>query len=215
MARLVLDSSVLIAYFNTVVVQLAAFVFTDPVQAGCTHCPSNPLLIDHSQAGTVIATAQVDIAVALLGGVVAVLYRRWRGSTPSQRRAFAPVLAVGSLTFLLLMTELIVEQSNLSSTLADGLTLALFGSIACLPFAFLVGLLRFRFGQAEAISSLVSRLGGGGSRGGPGDPPGRGPQPAESGPGAGRDGRQRGGAGGVQRRPAKSTSPKPLARRPT
>ena len=62
------------------------------------------------------------------------------------------------------MTELIVEQASLSSTLADGLTLALFGSLACLPFAFLVGLVRFRFSQAEAISSLVGRLGGGGGR---------------------------------------------------
>ena len=51
-----------------------------------------------------ISTAQVDIAVAVLGAVVAVLYRRWRASTPSQARAFAPVLAVGSLTFVLLMT---------------------------------------------------------------------------------------------------------------
>jgi signal transduction histidine kinase len=45
------------------------------------------------------------------------------------------------------------------------LALTLFGSIACLPFAFLVGLLRVRFSQAEAISSLVGRLGGGVGRG--------------------------------------------------
>jgi signal transduction histidine kinase len=155
---------VAVSYFNTTVIQLAAFVFTDPAKAGCTNCPANPLLIDHSQAASVISAAQVDIAVALLGAVVAVLYRRWR-STPSQREAFAPVLAVGSLTFLLLMASLIVEQANLSSNIDDGLTLALFGSIACLPFAFLVGLLRSRFSQAEAISSLVGRLSGGGGRG--------------------------------------------------
>jgi signal transduction histidine kinase len=95
---------------------------------------------------------------------VAILYRRWRESSRSQRRGFAPVLAVGSLTFVLLMTELIVEQANLSSGIADGLTLAVFGSLACLPFAFLAGLLRFRFSQAEAISSLVGRLGGAGGR---------------------------------------------------
>jgi signal transduction histidine kinase len=47
----------------------------------------------------------------------------------------------------------------------DGLTLALFGTLACLPFAFLTGLLRFRFSQAEAVSSLVARLGGGVGRG--------------------------------------------------
>jgi signal transduction histidine kinase len=156
---------VAIAYFNTTVLQLAAFVFTDPAKAGCPHCPANPLLINHPEAATAISTAQTDIAVALLGAVVAVLYRHWRGSTPGQGRAFTPVLAVGSLTFVLLMTSLIVEQSNLSSKLADALTLALFGSLACLPFAFLIGLLRSRFNQAEAINSLVGQLAGGGGRG--------------------------------------------------
>ena len=117
-----------VAYFNATVVQLAAFVLNDPVKDGCPNCPANPLLIDHSQsAAGVINAAQLDIAVAVFGAVVAVLYRRWRDSTASQRRGFAPVFAVGSLTFALLMTELIVEQASLSSTLADGLTLALFG----------------------------------------------------------------------------------------
>ncbi len=154
-----------IAYLNATVVQLAAFVLNDPAKSGCPDCPANPLLIGHSQAaGGVINAAQLDIAVAVLGAVVAVLYRRWRDSTTSQRRSLAPVLAVGGLTFGLLMTELIVAQANLSSTVADGLTLALFGSLACLPVAFLVGLVRFRFSQAEAISSLVGRLGAGGGR---------------------------------------------------
>jgi signal transduction histidine kinase len=154
------------AYFNTVVVQVAAFLFTDPAKEGCANCPANPLLIDHSQAAAVLGAAQIDIAVALLGGVVVILYRRWRDSPPNQRRAFAPVLGVGSLTFVLLMTELIVEQANLPAGVADALTLAMFGSLACLPFAFLVGLLRTRFSQADAISSLVGQLGGGRGRGG-------------------------------------------------
>ena len=156
---------VAIAYFNTTVVQLAAFLVTDPAKAGCPNCPANPLLINHSHAAAVISTAQLDIAVALLGAVVAILYRRWRDSTTSQRRAFAPVFAVGGLTFVLLMTDWIVEQANLSSSIDDALTLTLFGSLACLPFAFLVGLVRFRFSQAEALSSLVGRLGGGDGRG--------------------------------------------------
>jgi len=156
---------VAIAYFNTTVIQLAAFVFTDPAKDGCTRCPTNPLLISHSDAAAAINAAQVDIAVALLGAVVAGLYRHWRGSTPSQGRAFTPVLAVGSLTFVLLMASLIVEQASLSSQVDVALTLALFGSIACLPFAFLIGLLRSRFNQAEVINSLVGQHGGGGGRG--------------------------------------------------
>ena len=156
---------VAIAYFNTTVVQLAAFVLNDP-QAGCPRCPANPLLIEHSDAvGGVISAAQLDIAIAVLGAVVAILYRRWRDIGHGQRRGFAPVLAVGSLTFVLLMSSLIVEQAGLSSSIDDALTLALFGTLACLPFAFLTGLLRFRFSQAEAVGSLVARLGGGVGRG--------------------------------------------------
>jgi signal transduction histidine kinase len=154
-----------VAYFNATVVQLAAFVLNDPTKAGCPNCPANPLLIDHSQgAAGVINAAQLDIAVAVLGAVVAVLCRRWRDSNASQRRGLAPVFAIGGLTFGLLMTELIVEQADLSSTVADGLTLALFGSLACLPVAFVVGLVRFRVNQAEAISSLVAGLGGSSGR---------------------------------------------------
>jgi signal transduction histidine kinase len=156
---------VAVGYFNTIVIQLAAFVFADPAKEGCALCPANPLLITHSHAARVMSAAQLDIAVALLGAVVAVLYRRWRGGTPSQGRAFAPVVAVGSLTFVVLMTALIAEQADLSSNVAYVLSLALFGSIACLPVAFLLGLLRSRFSQAEAISSLVGQIGGGGGRG--------------------------------------------------
>jgi signal transduction histidine kinase len=156
---------VAIAYFNTTVVQLAAFLLNDP-QQGCAQCPANPLLIDHADAAAgVINAAQLDIAIAVLGAVVAILYRRWRDSSHNQRRSFAPVLAVGSLTFVLLMASLIVEQAGLSSSIDDGLTLALFGSLACLPFAFLVGLVRSRFSQAEAVSSLIAGLGAGGGRG--------------------------------------------------
>jgi signal transduction histidine kinase len=154
-----------VSYVNTTVVHLAVILFTDPAEAGCANCPANPLLIENSQAAKVIGAAEVDIGIALLGAVVAVLYRRWRSSVQDQRRAYAPVFAGGSLTFALLMTQLIVQQAGLSSGVADALTLALFGSIACLPVAFVVGLLRFRFGQAEAIGLLIGRLGGGGGRG--------------------------------------------------
>src|SRR5947208_6664658 len=156
---------VAVGYINATVVQVAGLLLTDPVKAGCADCPANLLLITHSHAAAAISAAQVDVAIALQGAVVAILYRRWRDSTPNQRRAFAPVLSVGSLTFALLLTELIVEQANLSSTVADRMTLAVFGSLACLPFGFLLGLLRARFSHADAVSAVVARLGGGGGRG--------------------------------------------------
>lgn len=152
---------VTIAYVNTTVVQLGVFLFTDPAKAD----PSNPLLIENSEAAGVLSAAQLDISIALLGAVVAVLYRRWRSGTPGRARVFAPIVAVGGLTFLLLMAALVVEQAGLSSDISDAQTLALFTSIACLPFAFLVGLLRSRFSEADAISELLAQLGEGGGRG--------------------------------------------------
>jgi signal transduction histidine kinase len=152
---------VTIAYVNTTVVQLGVFLFTDPSKAD----PSNPLLIENSEAAKVLEAAQLDISIALLGAVVAVLYRRWRSGTPGRARVFAPIVAVGGLTFLLLMAALVVEQAGLSSDISDAQTLALFASIACLPFAFLVGLLRSRFSEADAISALLAQLGEGGGRG--------------------------------------------------
>ncbi len=155
---------VTIAYVNTTVVQLGVFLFTDS-KAGCSSCPGNPLLIEHSEAAKVLEAAQLDISIALLGAVVAVLYRRWRSGTPGRARVFAPIVAVGGLTFVLLMAALVVEQAGLSSDISDAQTLALFTSIACLPFAFLVGLLRSRFSEADAISALLAQLGEGGGRG--------------------------------------------------
>jgi signal transduction histidine kinase len=152
---------VTIAYVNTTVVQLGVFLFTDPAKAD----PSNPLLIENSEAAGVLSAAQLDISIALLGAVVAVLYRRWRSGTPGRARVFAPIVAVGGITFLLLMAALVVEQAGLSSDISDAQTLALFTSIACLPFAFLVGLLRSRFSEADAISELLAQLGEGGGRG--------------------------------------------------
>ena len=152
---------VTIAYVNTTVVQLGVFLFTDPSKAD----PSNPLLIENSEAAKVLEAAQLDVSIALLGAVVAVLYRRWRSGTPGRARVFAPIVAVGGLTFLLLMAALVVEQAGLSSDISDAQTLALFASIACLPFAFLVGLLRSRFSEADAISELLAQLGEGGGRG--------------------------------------------------
>ena len=81
---------VAIGYFNATVVQLAALTLTDPVKDGCADCPDNLLLIDHAQAATAILAFQLDISIALLGAVVAILYKRWRESTPNQRPSLRP-----------------------------------------------------------------------------------------------------------------------------
>jgi signal transduction histidine kinase len=149
---------VVIAYINVTVVQVAAFVFSQPSSEGCTRCPTNPISLDHAEAASALQTAQIDIAVALLGGVVAVLYLRWRGSSPAKRRAVAPVMAVGAVTFVLLMTALVVEQAGVSEVLADRLAIAEFASLACLPLAFFAGLLRSRYSEAEDTAVALTHV---------------------------------------------------------
>ncbi len=68
----------------------------------------------------------------------------WRSSTdagvaaPRVKRGRSPRSSPSAASpSCCLMASLIVEQADLSSDIADALTLALFGSIACLPFAFL------------------------------------------------------------------------------
>ena len=55
------------------------------------------------------------------------------------------------------MTELIVEQADLSGKLADALTLALVGSLACLPFAFLVGTVLMARRAEAMIPSVAAK----------------------------------------------------------
>jgi Histidine kinase/Histidine kinase-, DNA gyrase B-, and HSP90-like ATPase len=154
------------AYFDTTVLQLGWVLLTDPVKDGCPECPTNPLLIDNSTVAGVIDATQVFLGVAVLAVVVGVLYRRWRNSTPAQRRTFAPVFGVGGVSFTLLLLNLVVDQAGLAPGLEDPLFYGALTVFACIPFAFLVGLLRSRFSRAEAISSVVGRLGVGGGRGG-------------------------------------------------
>jgi signal transduction histidine kinase len=149
---------VAITYVNVTLVQVAAFVLSQPSSEGCTRCPANPLSLERPEAASALQTAQIDIAVALLGGVVAILYLRWRGSSPAGRRAVAPVMAVGAATFVLLMTELVIEQSGVSEVLADRLTIAEFASLACLPLAFFAGLLRSRYVQAEDTAVALTHV---------------------------------------------------------
>ena len=149
---------VTIAYVNVTALQLAAFLFTDTQAsyAGCVDCPPNPILV-HDSEGTVglIGAAQSLCALVVLLGLVVVLARRWRLATAGQRRSLTPVLVSGAMTLGFLALAILGVAPGAS----DIFLLAALTCFAFVPFAFLLGLLRSRLGEAEAVTLVLQRLG--------------------------------------------------------
>ena len=145
------------AYFVTTVMQLAWVLFAEPEREGCESCPANPIQIGgHEALAEAIGAAQGLIAIPLVGATIVLLYRRWRRSDASERRALTPVIATGGLAFLFLFLQLIVGQLGISDAAEAAAFVAGVAAFACLPFAFLIGLLRSRIGRDEEIRTALS-----------------------------------------------------------
>jgi signal transduction histidine kinase len=144
-------------YLITTVVQLAWGFFVNPQQQGCDNCPENPLLIEgHESVGDLINGFQALVSVVVIVAVVWLLYRRWRESPPERRRALTPVLAVGGLAFALLIVMLLASAAGASTAVESSAFIATVTVFACLPFAFLLGLLRSRIGREEEIRTQLT-----------------------------------------------------------
>lgn len=147
-----------LAYFVTVPLQLVWAVFVDPtVQSDCDHCPENPILIGgHEGIADVVNAFQVLGGIVAIAAAIAILYLTWRRSSASERQALTPVVFTGCLAFLIVLALLIVGELGVSETVKDLTYIASIAVFACLPFAFLFGLLRSRIGRAEEVSSALS-----------------------------------------------------------
>ncbi|HSS33992.1 MAG TPA: histidine kinase [Solirubrobacterales bacterium] len=149
---------VALGYLVTVPLQLAWALFTDPtVQHDCNHCPENPILIGgHEGIADVINAFQVLGGIVAIATAVTLLYLSWRRSSGSERQALTPVVFTGGLAFLIVLALLIVGELGVSETVKDLTYIASIAVFACLPFAFLFGLLRSRIGRAEEVSSALT-----------------------------------------------------------
>jgi signal transduction histidine kinase len=145
-----------LGYFVTTVMQAAWVLFANPEREGCDGCPGNPIRIGDAAVGEAISTAQGLIAIPLIATVVVVVYRRWRRSEASERRVLTPVVASGGLAFLLLLVQLVLGQLGGSDGAQRVAFVAAVVAFDCMPFAFLIGLLRSRIGRAEELSSVLS-----------------------------------------------------------
>ena len=148
---------VAVAYFVTTVMQAAWVLFAEPEREGCDGCPANPIQIHgHSGLADAIGGAQGLIAIPLIGATIVVLYRRWRRSDATERRVLTPVLATGGLAFLLLFVQLLIGQLSDAEGAETVAFIAGVAAFACMPFAFLLGLLRSRIGRDEEIRTALS-----------------------------------------------------------
>ena len=134
--------------------------FKTPDPDYCDGCPENPLLIqDNTDVLDVLYAVQPILGIVALGGLAVILVRRWRRASPAQRRPLAAVLWVGAAAMGILVASLASGVAGVPDAVQDGFFVAGLLAIACIPFGFLVGLLRTRFSRAEAVDELVERLG--------------------------------------------------------
>jgi len=146
------------AYLTTTVLQLGWAFFIDPTkQSDCGNCPENPILIaGHEGVANAINAVQVLTATFGIASTVAIVYLRWRRSTPAQRRVLTPVVLTGGVAFTILLAQLILSEAGVPQAVEDGTYIAAIVVFASLPFAFLLGLLRSRIGKAEEITTALS-----------------------------------------------------------
>jgi signal transduction histidine kinase len=150
-----------LAYVNVTVLQVVAFMVTDTraPYSDCEGCPPNPILIFASPAVLRLVSALQELAaLVVLIGLIVVLARGWRRGTPGQRRSLSSVLTAGALCLLFLASAMIAAAVGADAFANASLIVAL-TLFAAVPFGFLLGLLRSRFGEAEAVTAVVSRLG--------------------------------------------------------
>ncbi len=155
-----------LVYIDVTALQLAGFLFQDTTAsyAECDGCPSNPILVSGSESlSGLIGGLQVLCALVVMVGLVAVVHQRWRQTGAGQRRALSPVLAVGALALIFVVLGMVAEELG-ADAVSNGAVIVELTVLALVPFAFLVGLLRSRFGRAEAVTSVVGRLGEGAGR---------------------------------------------------
>jgi signal transduction histidine kinase len=134
-------------------------LFQDTTRQGF---PANPLMVaDDPDLFSTLARTRLAVVAALIALLGAFLARRWAGSTPSQRRALAPVYLSGGLVLLLYGVWAVLGVTRADAGLLETLEYMRVIALAVVPFAFLAGLLQSRVAAAAAVNELVARLGTG------------------------------------------------------
>ena len=119
----------------------------------CETCRSTIAIWESDSAWTAVNIVDSVAAVLLGGAILFIVGRRYRRATPALRRTLAPVLAVGSLTLLILLVQLVVQSFDEDA--AQPLSVLLLVSLALVPVSFLAGVLRSRLARAGSGELLI------------------------------------------------------------
>jgi len=126
---------------------------------GCVDCPENAVLLsDEPDAAQLARIVYALVAASVAGMLFIKLVRRYRGATPPLRRIVGPVYLFTLEALAALVASTIVRTFSESTSLwLEHLALA---SLALMPVAFLIGILRTRLARA-GIADLAIALGNG------------------------------------------------------
>lgn len=148
------------AWTSGVVMQLPVLVFLRTPGDQCPNCPANALLIaDKPGLAASLFAVEAFIGVVSLVGLLVLLVRRWRRSTPAQRGAFIPVIWSGGILMALIAALLATQALNAPEEITDSVFVLALIPFASVPFAFLLGVLRTQISRESAVGALIGRLG--------------------------------------------------------
>jgi signal transduction histidine kinase len=146
------------AYAVTTVALFPIWLFADPNDLDCDHCPENLLLIEPDEGLVTTISAIVNLVGAgLVAAVLVILVRRWRRATPSQRRFLVPVYSAGVAVAILLISTILLQAGGLGSG-ADALAVAAMVPFGLVPYLFLATLIRAQMIQSGAVGELIARI---------------------------------------------------------
>ena len=154
------DRWIVVAVAITTVLGPLSLALFDPTPIpGCADCPENAVLVSDSPDAAELARILYALAAATVAGVLFVrLVRRYRGATPPLRRIVGPVYLFTLEALAALVASSIARTvSETASLWLEHLALA---SLALMPIAFLIGILRTRLARA-GIADLAIALGNG------------------------------------------------------
>jgi signal transduction histidine kinase len=151
---------VALGYFVTVVLPWPAALFLDPASHDCAGCPSNPLLVADDQTALAVLVVLMDgVGLIALAAVIRRFVGRWREAGDSaERLRNAPVWWAGGAAVVfviaLLVTNFLPEEGNYDDYVEYAGLLVL----ATVPYAFWLGVLRWRLSEADVVAEENVRL---------------------------------------------------------
>jgi signal transduction histidine kinase len=134
-------------------------LLSDPQAFGCEGCPESALLItDDPDLAHDVDTIINVTAFLVFGFTLALMWRKWRRASRTERHALGPVMLSGATAMAVLEIGLIGQLSG-HATIAEIGYYATQAAILPLPYAFLASLARSRVMRGDVVSELVTDLG--------------------------------------------------------